>query len=289
MDWEYDMKRPYRFSKYHGLGNDFVILDGIHQRLPEHMATLSMAICDRHMGIGADGVLLLLPSDHSDFRMQIFNADGSEAQMCGNGIRCFATYIFETGLSSKEVLSIETMAGVMVPAINHVNGKVTAIEVDMGTPRLTKGMIPMQGNPQDAATSVTIDLGDSQWEGTGVSMGNPHVVIFGDDWSQLDIETIGPAIEQHPLFPDRTNVEFVTVHTPETATMRVWERGSGETMACGTGACATLVAGVLTHRLARRATIHLPGGDLLIEWLESNDHVMMTGPAVHVYDGVVNL
>jgi len=187
------------------------------------------------------------------------------------------------------VLSIETMAGVMVPAINHVNGKVTAIEVDMGTPRLTKGMIPMQGNPQDAATSVTIDLGDSQWEGTGVSMGNPHVVIFGDDWSQLDIETIGPAIEQHPLFPDRTNVEFVTVHTPETATMRVWERGSGETMACGTGACATLVAGVLTHRLARRATIHLPGGDLLIEWLESNDHVMMTGPAVHVYDGVVNL
>jgi len=283
------MKRPYRFSKYHGLGNDFVILDGIHQRLPEHMATLSMAICDRHMGIGADGVLLLLPSDHSDFRMQIFNADGSEAQMCGNGIRCFATYIFETGLSSKEVLSIETMAGVMVPAINHVNGKVTAIEVDMGTPRLTKGMIPMQGNPQDAATSVTIDLGDSQWEGTGVSMGNPHVVIFGDDWSQLDIETIGPAIEQHPLFPDRTNVEFVTVHTPETATMRVWERGSGETMACGTGACATLVAGVLTHRLARRATIHLPGGDLLIEWLESNDHVMMTGPAVHVYDGVVNL
>lgn len=283
------MKRPYRFSKYHGLGNDFVILDGIHQQLPEHMANLSVAICDRHMGIGADGVLLLLPSDHSDFRMQIFNADGSEAQMCGNGIRCFATYIFETGLSSKEVLSIDTMAGVMVPAINHVNGKVTAIEVDMGTPRLTKGLIPMQGNPQDTATSVSIDLGDSQWEGTGVSMGNPHVVIFGDDWSQLDIETIGPAIEQHPLFPDRTNVEFVTVHTPETATMRVWERGSGETMACGTGACATLVAGVLTHRLARRATIHLPGGDLLIEWLESNDHVMMTGPAVHVYDGVVNL
>lgn len=283
------MKRPYRFSKYQGLGNDFVIIDGIHQRLPAHMPELSVAICDRHMGIGADGVLLLLPSDHSDFRMQILNADGSEAQMCGNGIRCFAKYIFETGLSSKDVLSIDTMAGVMVPALNHVNGKVTTIEVDMGEPRLTKGQIPMQGTPDDTATAVTVDLGDSQWLGTGVSMGNPHFVIFQDDWGQLDIETIGPAIEQHPLFPERTNVEFVTVHTPETATMRVWERGSGETMACGTGACATLVAGVLTHRLARRATIHLPGGDLLIEWLESNQHVMMTGPAVHVYDGVVDL
>jgi len=283
------MKRPYRFSKYHGLGNDFVIIDGIHQRLPENMAALSEAICDRHMGIGADGVLLMLPSDHSDFRMKILNADGSEAQMCGNGIRCFAKYIFETGLSHQDVLSIETLAGVMVPALHHVNGKVSAIEVDMGVPRLTKGQIPMAGQPDEPSTDVAINLGHSQWQGVAVSMGNPHLVMFHDDCASVDIDTIGPAIEQHPLFPERTNVELVTVHTPELATMRVWERGSGETMACGTGACATLVAGVLTNRLARRATVQLPGGDLLIEWLESTQHVMMTGPAVHVYDGVINL
>ncbi len=283
------MKHPLRFSKYHGLGNDFIIIDAIHQRLPDPLDQLSVALCDRNFGIGADGVLLALPSDHSDLQMRILNRDGSEAQMCGNGIRCFAKYAFETGLVSKDVMSIETLAGVMVPALNHVNGKVSTIEVDMGVPRFNKGEIPMQGPHTELAQDIELHVADVMWLGTAVSMGNPHLVLFCDDVATVDIESIGPVLEHHPLFPERTNVEFVMVNARDNATMRVWERGSGETMACGTGACATLVAGVLTHQLDRRATIHLPGGNLGIEWLESNGHIMMTGPAVHVYDGVVTI
>lgn len=285
------MRHTIRFSKLHGLGNDFVVVDALQQRLDGiDFPSLAQAVCDRHFGIGADGLILVLPSDHSDLRMRIFNADGSEPQMCGNGIRCFAKFAFENKLIEKEIFSVETLAGVIVPALIMENGRVSQVEVDMGPPYLTRAEIPMLGMPEDEpAIEVPVKIGDTTFHVTAVSMGNPHAVIFVGNVEEIEIDKTGPLFEHHPLFPERTNTEFVSILNRDEARMRVWERGSGETLACGTGACAVAIAGVITNRLNRKSTIHLPGGDLQIEWLQTNNHVIMTGPAHHVFDGEINI
>jgi diaminopimelate epimerase len=284
------MKKTLRFSKMQGLGNDFVVVDAINQTVDDSsLASLSEKVCDRHFGIGADGLILVLPSDHSDFKMRILNADGSEPQMCGNGIRCFARFVYEQGLTEKEVFSVETLAGVIVPALVMKDGKVISVEVDMGEPILERGRIPMAGgDAKNQVVSQPVELDGQTYLVTAVSMGNPHAVIFVDDLTAIDIEKIGPKFEHHPLFPERTNTEFVQILSPNEAVLIVWERGSGETLACGTGACAVTVAGVLNQKLGRKALIHLPGGDLSIEWQDDN-HVMMTGPAELVFKGEITL
>ncbi len=280
-------KAHLRFTKLHGLGNDFIIIDAINQRIVESaIQARAAALCDRHFGIGADGVILVLPSTQADFKMRIFNADGSEPQMCGNGIRCFAKFVFEEGLTDKEVFSVETLAGPIVPALIRENGNVVAVEVDMGAPILERAKIPVaKGDPTARVIQEPLQVDGQSFTFTAVSMGNPHAVIFVDNLEEIDLEKVGPLCESHPLFPERVNTEFVQVLSPQEAVMRVWERGSGETLACGTGACAILVAGVLNGLLSHKATIHLPGGELKIEWVKSDGHVMMTGPASHVFSG----
>ena len=266
-----------KFSKLHGLGNDFIVIDALHQSLPDRpLDTLAQALCDRHFGIGADGLILVEKSNHSDLKMRVINSDGSEPQMCGNGIRCLAKFAYENKLVTKEVFSVETLAGVIVPAVIINNGVVTAIEVDMGPPSLKTLDFP-----------ITID--GQAFRITTISMGNPHAVLFMDRPEDIDIEILGPQFERHSLFPERINTEFVRIESRSEATMRVWERGAGETLACGTGACAVLVAGVLNGHLDRKATIHLPGGSLLIEWLTPTQHVMMTGPATLVFEGEIEI
>jgi diaminopimelate epimerase len=283
------MRQKIQFNKMHGLGNDFVVIDAIRQRLDIDYAQFSQAACDRHFGIGADGVIFVLPSDHSDIRMRIFNADGSEPQMCGNGIRCFARFVYEEGLVQKEVMSVETLAGVIVPSLLLVDGHVTGVEVDMGEPRLRRAEIPMLGEaPESSVIAAPIDVDGQSYTITAVSMGNPHAVVFVPDTESIAIDTLGPRFENHPLFPERTNTEFVQIISKTEAIMRVWERGSGETLACGTGACAVVVAGVQNGFLDRKATVHLPGGDLLIEWQKSDNHVIMTGPASLVFKGEID-
>jgi len=285
------MKHTIHFSKMHGLGNDFIVVDAINQRLEGlDLPELAVNLCDRNFGIGADGLMLVLPSQDCDFKMRIFNADGSEPQMCGNGIRCFAKFVHDRHLSDKEVFSVETLAGVIVPALLIKEGRVEAIEVDMGPSILERGKIPVSGgNASDRVISQPIEVAGKTYQFTAVSMGNPHAVIFVDDLKAIDLEEVGPLFEHHPLFPERVNVEFVQVINPKEAVMMVWERGSGETLACGTGACAITVAGVLNNVLDRRALIHLPGGDLTIEWQASDNHVMMTGPATLVFEGQVEV
>ncbi len=271
------MKYQLKFSKLHGLGNDFVVIDAINQRLDRvSLNSLAEALCDRHFGIGADGLILVLQSDHSDLRMRIFNADGSEPEMCGNGIRCFARFAYENKLIHKEVMSVETLAGVIVPSLIIENGEITGVEVDMGC-------------PTDISANEIINVGEADFEITTVSMGNPHAVVFMDSPEDIDIALIGPQFEHHPRFPDRTNTEFARINNRTDATMRVWERGSGETLACGTGACAVGVAGIINGYLDRRSTIHLPGGDLQIEWVEETNRVIMTGPARLVFEGTVEI
>ena len=272
------------FTKWHGIGNDFVIVNGFEEKIGDY-ASKAIAVCDRHFGIGADGLVLALPSDVADFRMRIFNSDGSEAEMCGNVTRCFARYVYETGLTKKTELTIETLAGIIRPKLLFENGKVSAVRVDMGEPRLKRGEIPMTGGDSDArAIDETLTVGGKSYRFTAVSMGNPHCVIFTDEVENLDLKTLGQPIEFHPLFPRKTNVEFVKVIDRRTLRMRVWERGAGITLACGTGTCATVVAAVLNGKTDRTVTVHLDGGDLLIEWGEDN-HVYKTGPAVEVFRG----
>lgn len=278
------------FSKLHGLGNDFIVIDAIHQQLPnQDVSTIAQALCDRHFGIGADGLILIETSTHSDLKMRIINSDGSEPQMCGNGIRCLARFAYENNLIDKEVFSVETLAGVIVPAVILTNGVVTAIEVDMGPPFLKNAEIPILGTPTNSTLNTPITVDGQLFNITTVSMGNPHAVVFIDRPEDIDIETIGPKFEHHSLFPERTNTEFVRIESRTEATMRVWERGAGETLACGTGACAVLVAGVCNGYLDRKATIRLPGGSLSIEWLTTTQHVMMTGPATLVFEGKIEI
>jgi diaminopimelate epimerase len=270
----------------HGLGNDFIVVAG-ERELPEGASGLAVQLCDRHFGIGADGLVYILPSDRADFRMRIMNPDGSEAEQCGNAIRCVAKYVYDRGLISKDTVTIETLgAGVQQLQIAAEGGKAAKVRVDMGEPILnglavptTIDLNPVIGHPI-AAEGRTFHF-------TAVSMGNPHCVIFVDDAVSFDLHKWGPLLETHPLFPRKTNVEFVTVASRTHAVMRVWERGAGPTLACGTGACATLVASVLGGLTDRTATVSLAGGDLLIEWSEEDNHVYMTGPAAEVFTGTL--
>ena len=272
-----------KFSKWQGIGNDFVIVNGFEEKIADYTAK-AIAVCDRHFGVGADGLVLALPSENADFRMRIFNSDGSEGEMCGNVTRCFACYVFETGLTNKTELTIETLAGIIKPKLLFENGKVTAVRVDMGEPKLKRALIPMTGDPDSQAVNESITVGQKIYQFTGVNTGNPHCVIFMDEVEDLDLKVFGQPIEAHPLFPRKTNVEFVKVINRQALRMRVWERGAGMTLACGTGACATVVAAVLNGVTDRKVTVRLDGGNLLIEWNEDN-HVYMTGPAVEVFRG----
>ncbi len=274
----------------HGLGNDFIIIDAINQRVDEpDLESLSRQLCDRRFGVGADGVILGLTSKTSDFKMRIFNSDGSEPEMCGNGIRCFSKFLYENHLTEKDVFSVETMAGIIVPALIIRNGTVEGVEVDMGVPVLERNYIPMTGPYGEKVIGEPLKLKGKTFVITSVSMGNPHVVIFVDNLKDMEGDKWGPLLENHEYFPERVNVEFAQILNPKEIVAKVWERGAGETMACGTGACAILVAGVLNQKCERAATIHLPGGALSIEWQEADNHIMMAGPAAFVFRGEVEI
>lgn len=273
-----------RFTKMHGIGNDYVYVNCFAEPLPRDPAALSRAVSDRHTGIGSDGLILICPSTQADARMSMYNADGSESEMCGNGIRCVAKYLYDHAVVRKPELTIETGRGVLTLELQVQDGTVRQVRVDMGEPILESARIPttLPGNPP---VNVPLDLSDVALRVTCVSMGNPHCVTFVDAATDALVHGAGPRVERHEVFPRRTNVEFVEVRSPDEVRMRVWERGSGETQACGTGACAVAVAGVLAGRTRRRLVAHLPGGTLQLHWSETNNHVYMTGPAVEVFSG----
>lgn len=273
------------FTKYHGLGNDFILIDNRSSSVPIVTAEQAIKLCDRHFGIGADGVIFALPGENeTDYTMRIFNSDGSEPEMCGNGIRCLAGFLadLEGESRNKDSYRIHTLAGVMTPQLLS-DGQV---KVDMGLPRLLAGEIPTTLAPaEEKVISQPLAVAGQIWEVTCVSMGNPHCVTFVEDVAAIELETIGSKFEHHPAFPQRINTEFMQVVRRDYLKMRVWERGAGITLACGTGACAALVAGVLTGKCDRTATIELPGGCLQIEWSEADQRIYMTGPAERVFTG----
>jgi diaminopimelate epimerase len=271
-----------RFIKMHGIGNDYVYIDCFRATVSEP-EKLAIHVSDRHFGVGGDGLILIMPSDQADARMRIFNADGSEAQMCGNGIRCLAKYVYESGISRKPEIAVETLAGVLSLQLITANGVVEQVRVNMGTPRLRRQDIPMRG-AGDRVLGEQLTAGDREFAVTCVSMGNPHCVVYVDDVAQFPVTHYGPLLERHAQFPQRTNVEWVERLNRREIRQRTWERGSGETLACGTGACAATVASVLNGRTDRIVTVHLLGGDLEIEWA-ADEHVYMTGPAVEVFRG----
>jgi diaminopimelate epimerase len=281
-----------KFTKMQGSGNDFILIDGVTNPAAlnsvESWEDTAAALCDRHFGIGADGLILVLPSDKADFKMRIFNSDGSEAEMCGNGLRCFSRFVWENKLTEKDIISVETLAGIMVPAIIVENNVVKAVEVDLGEPHLKPAEIPFTGASGEEALAARLEATGQKFTITAVSMGNPHCVIFTEDVEKIDLEKIGPAIENHPAFPNQTNVEFVQVLTEKEIKVRVWERGAGATLACGTGAAASVVAASLNKKTERRVLVHLPGGNLLIEWNKDN-HVILTGPAEKVFVGEIEI
>jgi diaminopimelate epimerase len=273
-----------RFAKMHGAGNDYVYINGFEEAV-EDPARLAITISDRHFGVGSDGLILILPSQMADVRMRMFNSDGSEAEMCGNGVRCVAKFAYDHGLVTRPQITVETGAGVLPLqlCINERN-RVEKVRVNMGRPRLTRGEIPMTGDPDEQVVNAELVILDRTFHITAVSMGNPHCVIFVDNVSEFPVEKYGPVIERHPLFPNRINVEFVEIVSPAEVRQRTWERGAGETLACGTGAAAVTVAGVLNGHTERRLLNHLLGGDLEMEFAEDG-HVYMTGPAVQVFEG----
>ena len=272
------------FTKMHGLGNDYVYVNCFTETVSDPPA-LARKISDRHFGVGGDGLILILPSDDADVRMRMFNADGSEAQMCGNGIRCVAKYAWEHGLTRANPLAVETLAGVKTIDLElGADDKVAAAVVDMGEPILEPPEIPVK-IPQKRIVELPIRTTTHAFNMTCVSMGNPHAVMYVKDVAAVPLEDVGPQIENHPLFPERVNAHFVQVHSDGEVTMRTWERGSGITLACGTGASAVCVAGVLAQKTARQILAHLPGGDLRLEWREADNHVYMTGPATEVFSG----
>lgn len=276
-----------RFTKMHGIGNDYIYINCMESTVDDP-ASLSVKLSDRHTGIGGDGIILILPSTIADFKMRIFNADGSEATMCGNGSRCVAKYVYDHGLTDRKVITLETLSGIKTLSLHAgADGLVDEVTVDMGEPAFAAGAIPVRCQ---SATMVDAPVDTSRGDVrlTAVSMGNPHGVVFVDSLDKVDFLTLGPELERHPMWPDRANIEFVEAISRERLKMRVWERGSGETMACGTGACATAVAAALTGRCAREVTVSLRGGDLRIKWGDDG-HVYMTGPATEVFDGVVKI
>jgi diaminopimelate epimerase len=273
------------FTKYHGLGNDFILIDNRSSLTPVITPEKAVKLCDRHFGIGADGVIFALPGQNgTDYSMRIFNSDGSEPEMCGNGIRCLAVFLTELeGINrTKDFYTIHTLAGVITPQLTD-DGQV---KVDMGQPRLLAQEIPTTLAPADSKViNVPLEVADQTWNVTCVSMGNPHCITFVDDVAAIPLESIGPKFEHHSVFPQRTNTEFIEIVNRNYLKMRVWERGAGITLACGTGACASLVAGVLNDKCDRAATIELPGGELEIEWSEIDNKIYMTGPAERVFAG----
>ena len=273
-----------KFTKMHGAGNDYIYVDCFTEDVPRDIARLAVAMSDRHKGIGADGLILIGPSEKADVRMRMFNADGSEAEMCGNGIRCVAKYAYDHGISRKDRLAVETGRGVLALQLETAQGKVSRVRVNMGQPILEGAKIPttLTGDPP---VRQKLSAAGREFEVTCVSMGNPHCVTFVDDLNDDWVLRVGPEVERHPAFPRRVNAEFIQLVSPGEFRMRVWERGSGETQACGTGACAAAVAGVLAGLTERRVVAHLPGGDLELEWAPGGE-VFLTGPAVEVFSGV---
>ena len=276
-----------KFTKMHGIGNDYVYVKCFEESV-KNPAEVSKFVSDRHFGIGSDGLILISPSAIADFRMNIYNADGSQAEMCGNGIRCVAKYVYDYGLTDKTEISVETLAGIKYLRLQVENGKVASVEVNMGAPILEPKEIPVAVE-ESPVVNVPVEVKGKIYHMTCVSMGNPHAIIFMNNVKDLDIAAIGPYFENHTVFPKRTNTEFVEVLDRNTVNMRVWERGSDETLACGTGACATTVACILNDKTENEVTVHLLGGDLKIRWDREANQVYMTGPATVVFDGEITL
>jgi diaminopimelate epimerase len=278
-----------RFTKMHGLGNDYVYINGFAENVADP-ARLAPIISDRHLGIGGDGLILILPSERADVRMRMFNADGSESEMCGNGVRCVAKYAYDHGLTRNNPMTVETGRGVLTLALELAGDKVGQVTVNMGQPILHLRDIPVDAQ-QVARTArphefaLSLPGGGQPLTATFVSMGNPHAVVFTPDVRSIELERLGPLVESHPAFPRRINAHWAQVHSTSQLTMRTWERGSGVTLACGTGACAVAVAAILTGRADRKILAHLPGGDLTLEWRQSDGCVYMTGPATEVFSG----
>lgn len=275
-----------KFTKMHGIGNDYVYVNCFEETV-ENPSQTAIAVSDRHKGIGSDGLVLIKPSEVADFTMEMYNADGSQSQMCGNAIRCVGKYVYENGLTDKTDISIETLAGIKYLQLTVVDGEVTIVQVNMGSPILVPNQIPvkLQG---ESAVDCSVVIGDKNYNITCVSMGNPHCITYVDDVMGIDINKIGPLFENDSLFPERVNAEFVKVIDKDTLQMRVWERGSGETMACGTGACAVAVASILNGLCNDTVTVKLLGGDLQITWDRQENIVYMTGSATTVFTGEYN-
>ena len=274
------------FTKMHGCGNDYVYIDAINQKI-ENKSELAKFVSDRHFGIGSDGLILICESKVADFKMQMFNSDGTEAEMCGNGIRCLGKFVYDKGMTNKEVVKIETLAGIKVLKLIISNGKVEKVKVDMGEPILETDRIPVISS-KNPAINLSLKVLDKEFMFTCVSMGNPHAITFIDeDVNFFDVQKYGKIVENLEIFTQKTNVEFINIVNKDNIKMRVWERGSGETLACGTGACASVVAAVLNGYTERNVNVELLGGVLEIEWNENDNHVYMTGPAVTVFDGVL--
>lgn len=274
-----------KFTKMHGAGNDYIYVNGLTQTI-ENPSQLAIELSNRHFGIGSDGLVIIHPSGVADFRMQMLNSDGSEAEMCGNATRCVGKYVYDNGLTDKKEITLETKAGIKYITLLEGEEKARKVTVDMGEPILDPELIPVDIDEQPVL-NYPVDIDGKIWKISCVSMGNPHAVVFTEGIKDFDLPVLGPKFEKHPVFPRKTNTEFIEVIDRNTLNMRVWERGAGETLACGTGACAAAVAAVLNNYCGRQITIHLLGGDLEIEWHESNNHVYMTGEAVTVFEGTL--
>lgn len=272
-----------KFTKMHGIGNDYIYVN-CFEEVVENASELAIVMSDRHFGVGSDGLVLIMPSKHADFRMRMFNSDGSEAEMCGNATRCVGKYVFDNGMTDKKQISLETLAGIKYLDLYTNNGLVENVRVDMGEPILTPQLIPVDYTGDEFINKI-ITVDGNEYAITCVSMGNPHAVTYMDDIGDLQIEKLGRKFETHQIFPKHVNTEFVQVINRNILRMRVWERGAGETLACGTGACAVLVSSVLNNLSERKATVQLLGGDLEIEWNEDDNHVYMTGSATKVFEG----
>lgn len=275
-----------KFTKMQGLGNDYVYINCMEEQI-EDVADLARKLSDRHYGIGSDGVILIQSSDHADFCMNMYNADGSQAEMCGNGIRCVGKYVYDYGLTNQTRVSIETLAGVKYLDLKVTDGRVSEVTVNMGSPILEPASVPVVSD-QNPVINEPIEANGEVYYMTCVSMGNPHAVIFVENTETFPLEIIGPILESHPVFPKKANIEFVQVLDDGQVNMRVWERGTGETLACGTGACAVAMACILNGKTKKEVVVHLLGGDLKILYDEKENVIYMTGPAVTVFDGVIN-
>lgn len=273
-----------RFTKMEGLGNDYVYVNCFQENV-ENPVELAIKVSDRHFGIGSDGLILIKPSEKADFTMDMYNLDGSRAEMCGNGIRCVGKYVYDYGLTDKTEISVETLAGIKYLKLQVENGKVKMVTVNMGAPILKPELIPAVVPDSEVAVSVPVTVAGKEYQTTCVSMGNPHSVVFVEDTATFPLEEVGPLFENHAMFPKKVNAEFVQVIDRQHVKMRVWERGSGETLACGTGACATAVACILNGKTEDEVTVSLLGGDLIIRWDREENLVYMTGPATAVFDG----